>query len=212
MYCIMSQTATVTGTDVVATVESSIVSGKATIRHTGCELLLHSNSQQQVRCSTCQAHRKSLYVLLNRLITSSTKSDVPPTDVSSHTNYRYLSGVCRTSRMRNLHRRYLLEKKKALRLKKKVQDLIVKKGVEVNKETDQDLRRIMKDSFTIISKKYPENSFRRIFWQQHSQAASLKNQRGVRWHPAMIRWCLYLRHLSGKAYETLRNTGSYRPK
>ena len=27
------------------------------------------------------------------------------------------------------------------------------------------------------------------------------------WHPLMIKWCLYLRHLSGKAYETLRASG-----
>ena len=29
----------------------------------------------------------------------------------------------------------------------------------------------------------------------------------MRWHPLMIRWCLYLRHQSNKAYETLRDSG-----
>lgn len=29
----------------------------------------------------------------------------------------------------------------------------------------------------------------------------------MRWHPLMIKWCLYLRHLSGRAYETLRDSG-----
>ena len=32
----------------------------------------------------------------------------------------------------------------------------------------------------------------------------------MKWHPLMIRWCLYLRHLSGSAYETLRESGVIR--
>ena len=29
----------------------------------------------------------------------------------------------------------------------------------------------------------------------------------MRWHPAMIKWCLYLRYQSSKAYELLRSSG-----
>lgn len=29
----------------------------------------------------------------------------------------------------------------------------------------------------------------------------------MKWEPAMIRWCLYLRHLSSSAYEVLRTSG-----
>ena len=32
----------------------------------------------------------------------------------------------------------------------------------------------------------------------------------MRWHPLIIKWCLYLRHLSGKAYETVRSSGCIR--
>ena len=37
--------------------------------------------------------------------------------------------------------------------------------------------------------------------------AAKKHRNGMRWHPLMIRWCLYLRHLSSKAYDTLRESG-----
>lgn len=37
--------------------------------------------------------------------------------------------------------------------------------------------------------------------------SNLKNAKSMKWHPLMIRWCIYLRHLSGKAYETLRESG-----
>ena len=33
--------------------------------------------------------------------------------------------------------------------------------------------------------------------------ASKTDSRGMRWHPLMIRWCIYLRHQSQAAYETL---------
>ena len=29
----------------------------------------------------------------------------------------------------------------------------------------------------------------------------------MRWHPAMIKWCLFLHHQSSRAYETLRRSG-----
>lgn len=57
-----------------------------------------------------------------------------------------------------------------------------------------------------MKEKYPEGSFLRIFWNQQKEAAS-RAGKGRRWHPLMIRWCIYLRHLSGKAYEVLRDSG-----
>lgn len=37
--------------------------------------------------------------------------------------------------------------------------------------------------------------------------AAGNSMKGIRWHPLMIRWCLFLRHQSSKAYETLRQSG-----
>ncbi len=34
-----------------------------------------------------------------------------------------------------------------------------------------------------------------------------KERNGVCWHPLLIKWCLYLCHQSGKAFETLRDAG-----
>ena len=186
------------GTDVVAEVESSLL-GTTTIRHQDCALLLPPG---QDRCDKCKSHRKSLHVMLGRS-RRSTRTEI----AISHTNYRYLTTLARTRRMSNLHKKYVLEKRKVERLKKRVNEMREADGMDVTTETNEDLKAILKDNYTRIAEKYPSNSFHRIFWNQHSQAASCKNARGVRWHPAMIRWCLYLRHLSGKAYETLRGTG-----
>ena len=50
-------------------------------------------------------------------------------------------------------------------------------------------------------------TFSSIFWQQQLRAASTKDKRGMRWDPAIIRWCLYLHHKSSGCYATLRNSG-----
>ena len=47
----------------------------------------------------------------------------------------------------------------------------------------------------------------RLFWEQQLEVASKKDKRGLRWHPLMIRWCLYIRYRSSGAYEALRESG-----
>ena len=38
------------------------------------------------------------------------------------------------------------------------------------------------------------DSFQRLFWEQQYEAVKQKDPRTMRWHPLMIKWCLYLRH------------------
>ena len=71
--------------------------------------------------------------------------------------------------------------------------------------TSSDLYQIMTEQSATMDK-LPEDSFKRIYWNQQMEAAK-KHRNGMRWHPLMIRWCLYLRHLSSKAYDSLRETG-----
>ena len=66
---------------------------------------------------------------------------------------------------------------------------------------------IVADNSHVVADSYPPGSFGRIFWESQERAASLKNARSMRWDPLMIRWCLYLRHLSSSAYEMVRESG-----
>ena len=68
------------------------------------------------------------------------------------------------------------------------------------------MKEIMEENKDHIEAKYPKNSFMYLFWKQkQEEALGKKDLRGMRWHPLMIRWCLYLRHLSNKAYKMLRD-------
>ena len=96
------------------------------------------------------------------------------------------------------------------RLIEKLERLIQSQGASVDTGLHNDLCRIINDEQSAIAK-LPEDSFQRLFWEQQSQAVLKKNQsskgdcRGMRWHPLMIRWCLYLWHQSQKAYEKVRD-------
>lgn len=185
------------GTERTAEVES-LISKCPTIRHLECDLVT-----QGERCSKCEKHRKSLLVMLHReQDTTKTK-----TDPLSHANYRYLSQQEASERCANLHKKLINSQKKISLLKDKIKKMCDENAVPVSRDLNEDLNSIMKKNFSAISSQYPENSFKRMFWEQHASAASHKDARGYRWHPAMIKWCLYLRHLSGKAYEMLRRSG-----
>ena len=78
-------------------------------------------------------------------------------------------------------------------------------GVEVNEELHQDLKEIMSNHDTQITSSFSPNLFQKLFWSQQQKAATLPS-RNVRWLPVMIKWCLYLKHLSSKAFETIQES------
>jgi len=114
---------------------------------------------------------------------------------SSHTNYRYLSTPEKVDRLHQLHTSCRSTQKRLHRLKTQVADLIARQSVSVDADIAADLSVIMAEEEESIVSKYPEDSFQRVFWQQQREA-SCRDKRGMRWHPAMIKWCLY--HLSLK--------------
>ena len=68
----------------------------------------------------------------------------------------------------------------------------------------------MAENAQVMADSLPSGTFARIFWDSQMKAATVKDARQMRWDPIMVRWCLYLRHLSSSAYETLRDTGTIR--
>ena len=125
---------------------------------------------------------------------------------SSHTNYRYLTSPEKLEHLRRLHDESRCLQKKLHRCRDRITALVAKEGVSLDMETTDDLHAIMEEENASVVEKYPENSFQRMFWEQQREASS-KSSKGMRWHPAMIKWCLYLRYQSSKAYELLRNSG-----
>ena len=184
------------GSKVVAVVNSTR-KGYPSIYHVDCEFLV---AGQVERCSACSRHRKSLRAMASR----SSRDD--HTHPSSHTPYAALSTPEKDER---LHRLHLETKKAKLRLDRfrdKLELASTKSYVAVDETLDSDIRSMADECRDLVVDAHPKDSFQRIFWEQQEKAASLKDSRFMKWHPLCIKWCLYLRHLSGKAYEMLRNS------
>ncbi len=58
-----------------------------------------------------------------------------------------------------------------------------------------------------MHKKFPEGTFRRIFWDQQLENAPQKNAKQYRRHPLMIKWSLNIHLMSSSAYHALRSSG-----
>ena len=48
----------------------------------------------------------------------------------------------------------------------------------------------MNEMNSTVTQSHPSNSFQRLFWEQQLQAVRTRDNQQVRWHPAMIKWCL----------------------
>ena len=171
------------------------------IRHSECSLLLPQGSK--VRCQTCSNHRQSLNILAQRFSNTDVTSYSNPL---SHVNYRYLSTLVKDKRLREMHRLCRSKSLQVTRLRQKLTSIIDQRGINVGYLHD-DFCTILRENSQGMVEKLPKHSFKSIFWLQQLEA-STKNKPSMRWHPAMIKWCLYLRHQSSKAYEVLRESGT----
>ena len=140
--------------------------------------------------------------MTSRLKTQSLESRTAP---NSHVNYHYLTPSEKNERLSRLHQTTKVAKLCIAILEKKLEDATNIAGENVDQQTHDDLLTIMEESEEC--QQLPSDSFKRIFWNQQLKAARLKSKSAMRWHPLMIKWCIYLRHLSSGCYEALRQSG-----
>ena len=93
---------------------------------------------------------------------------------------------------------------KTSRLQEKVKQLTETQGLNFEPSLHDDLVTVMDQYENQVTKQHDESSFQILFWKQQRQA--LKSGKGIRWHPLVIKWCLYLHHCSSRAYKVLRNS------
>ena len=195
-----------TGTERVAFYDPA----HATIRCDACELLVPQQSEPQhkaKRCGTCNKYKYRQ--VLNRMLFRVERSSGQDSDRSnpqSRTNYRFLTTPEKDRRLRRLHQQSRINQQRANRLRL-LERATEERGMSVDENLHNDLVHIIEENSHVVAQSYPQDSFARVFWESQHRASSLKDARSMRWDPLMIRWCLYLRHVSGRAYEMLRESG-----
>ena len=130
-------------------------------------------------------------------------------DPSSHTNYRYLDHRSKNVRMKKLNAEVKSKTRKLARVQSLLKEAVRKESVILDQPLHKDLFTIMDQQLQLSSRSSDDISkdFKQLFWGEQLKAFSAKNKRSVRWHPLIIKWCLYLHHRSSGAYEALRNSG-----
>ena len=190
-----------TGTNIIASLDTRPLPCP-TIRHSKCDILVLSGT---LRCANCFDYRKDLQTMSRRAILGQSTEKAA---IKSHANYRYLSTPEKLLRMRNLHHDNRVAHVRFQRLEVRLRQAIEEKVFLWT------LVSLMTYIMSWRAKKIKRlkdaqpGTFQHIFWQQQKQAAT-RDKRGMRWHPAMIKWCLYLRHQSSQAYNTLRESRWY---
>ena len=176
------------------------VSYSSTIRHTDCSLLVEG-----VRCSLCRRVRDGLRARRNRQRHRSMeiKPNTPNQFLSPEEKDLKLKSLSKDRQ--SLRRRVSVLEDQVDKLKAEINKQIETDGEALSGENSGDLIDIMKSSDSYIRKPFGDNSFQRIFFEQQAKYNELRNKKGMRWHPMIIRWCLYLRSKSAKAYDGMRH-------
>ena len=127
---------------------------------------------------------------------------------SSHTNYCHLTSDEKSIRLHRLQHEKRMLQQQLRRLQDAITESTATNGVILDEQLQDDITQLMKDHTQDIHSTYEEGTFQRLFWEQQTTANSLESSKSMRWHPLIIKWCLYLRHLSGnKAFELLHDSG-----
>ena len=122
---------------------------------------------------------------------------------SSHVNYRYLERGELTDRLANVQRAKRTAERTIQRLKEKLSGIIGTKGIELVEDDEHEIEEPFSEIDKEVEKNQSRDHFQKIFWDQQRKYNKLKNKKGMRWHPLMIRFALNMKYLSSTAYRSL---------
>ena len=173
-----------------------------TVRRIDCIVLCEpSASEYPQRCRVCKLFRNTLRASLCK-----TSSD-DPTATSSHVTYSNLSPQQKDQRLKNLRQSLKTAKQQIRRLESRVQLLIDKEGITLEKEDAEDVLSITNELDATVRDTYPEDTPQRVFWEQQKICNRLKDKRQMKWHPLVLRFALNLKYMSTSAYRAVRQSG-----
>lgn len=172
------------------------------IRHVNCAIIM-MNGRNNKCCDKCKQYRNnSLLKQLNRM---SKFLDNEQCSTSSHTNYRFLSSDQKNERLKRLHAELRNKVRQLNTIQDSIQRMFENDGIPL--DFGDDFTVLMKKYTPLIESTHKKDSFQYLFWKQQLNAMTMANPKSVRWHPLVIKWCLYLHHKSSGAYKTLRESG-----
>jgi len=182
-----------------------LLSYSSTVRNVKCALLVQGN-----RCSPCSHLRRILICRKNRLEEKRRKSDGDSTPSYLSKNFRH----CNMSREELIGKIFQQKEKinnlqnEIARVQRQFQKDVANSGVTLNTCQSMEMKDAMAVCTDEMEKAFPDaNSYQRLFWCEQFKSINVNSSKGMRWHPMILRWCLYLRQKSNTAYDALRDSG-----
>ena len=185
------------GDRVVALVDTS---SDKTVRTSKCEMVVKSK-----KCTECVHYRNTLRKSYHRW-KKQKSSPHHHLSTSSKTNLRFLNTPDKIKRYSSLRARYDAKSKIVERMKSRISALVKKNGVQIG-SLSSDFVNIVHEMTNTVHQQNQDRSFRHLFWDEQVKALSKSDSRQIRWHPALIKWCLHLKFISSGAYHALRSSG-----
>jgi len=169
------------------------------LRSRECEQLVFTNG----RCEPCCRLRKRLQVrLASRAVKNKTSVNTANKFLSSPLRYSKLKHLARMST--SLKRKNNLLEARLKSFRRTCRQLVEKEGETLSENDNDCILKLASECSEVAQEQFPSDSFQRIFWNQQLQYNSLKNKANMKWHPTIIRWCLFIKSKSSKAYDGMR--------
>ena len=167
-----------------------------TIRHQKCHLLI---GKSKSRCDMCQLFRVDLCVLTSRL--------KEPEEITTASTVRndVLSNKQLQQKIKLMKAENKTLKRRSRAIQEKMRVMVAQDSVPVSDQKNQYLHQAMEECESAFHSSVPEGSPAALLWEQ--QKKSFEKGKGMRWHPAIIRFCIALHSKSSASYNLLRESG-----
>jgi hypothetical protein len=179
----------------------------STIRSINCALLTNDN-----RCKCCKQYRNSLNTMLRRKQEKKAKEN---TVDLIHSRKRHIdmdsSELSKKFRALKTLNKELVAEKKALftendRLKRQISNTIRTQGELFHEADSSDFMHLI-ENLSSDKEFHKCTDYQKLLIEQQLKFNKLKDKRAMRWHPTVIKWCIYLRSKSPKGYKTIKDGG-----
>lgn len=173
-------------------------------RSKGCSLLVCGAK----KCKSCCRLTRTLRMRFIRQ-----KRTIPQMDIThSRMPNIYLSSPLKRAKLRQLALRTKVDNRRIASLKSNVEkykeicaNLIATRGEQLQNADNDEIMKLASDCKDSALQQFPSGSFQHIFFEQQMKFNSLKAKSSMRWHPSIIRWCLFIKSKSAKAYDGMRS-------
>ena len=173
--------------------------GNGCIRHISCKLIVDEDG---MRCDVCKMYRSTLHASLGKL------EGKKVCDFPAKKRNDYMTRSELESKLEKSTKENVFLKRRVNDMAANLKDYIERNGEVLDSDMSASFVKIMDTHESDVFCEQPEHSHRRILWEQQKKAISLSTKTSMRWHPAMIKWCIALHSKSASAYRLIKSSGA----